>query len=208
MQECKKMGLLYLFGEAAEGEIDQDASVPTPQAQTGDEGTSAAGKDGKAKPQEKEFRALMEGEYKELFTAYFQETFNRRFKEQKEMQQQLADANAMLEQLSEHFGVPRERLLDTIRTKEEENASADRDKQGPEESAGIDAAALDAAVAQTRADTEQAILESIRARGLRPREGALSDSGGDAMRGRASGLSRAQRAEVARRAALGERVKL
>ena len=65
-----------------------------------------------------------------------------------------------------------------------------------------------AAVETARAQTEQRLLASIRARGIRPTESALGASSGNALRRDASQLSRAQRAEVARRAAMGERIKL
>jgi hypothetical protein len=90
---------------------------------------------------------------------------------------------------------------------ERRNASASTTKEPP-----IDKQALEkqlrTAIESTRAETEKRLLASIRARGMRPTESALGVSSGNALRRDASQLSRAQRAEVARRAAKGERIKL
>lgn len=212
MKHQSKWRLLHLFGEEAEGATN-DQPAPTPQAtkQTG-EATStsdpAAGDGEKEKRRSEAFRALMEGEYKDLFTAYFQETFNRRFKEQKEMKEQLKSARAIADAAAECFGVSGEDLLLALRTENEKrNASTDTPKRD-----SIDQEALEkqlrAAVESTRAETEQRLLASIRARGMRPTESALGALQGNALRRDASQLSRAQRAEVARRAAKGERIKL
>ena len=205
---------LRLFGAEAEGETQQ-RSDPTPQIieNSGEaqvNATPAAGEGTEGEAREKGFRALMEGEYKDLFSAYFQETFNRRFKEQKEIKAELQRANALLEQAATYFGVEKCALSDTIRAEsEKKNASAD---DGKGESARQDAVAEDTvreavekAVREARAEAEQRLLCEIRARGLRPSESALSDVTADAARGRGR-LSKEQRAEVARRAAKGERI--
>jgi hypothetical protein len=212
MQKQSKWRLLYLFGEDAEGATN-DLPAPTQQAseQTGEASKAsdpAAGDSEKAKQRSEEFRALMEGEYKDLFTAYFQETFNRRFKEQKEMKEQLSSARAVADAAAKCFGVSGEDLLLALRTEyERRNASASTTKEPP-----IDKQALEkqlrTAIESARAETEKRLLASIRARGMRPTESALGVSSGNALRRDASQLSRAQRAEVARRAAKGERIKL
>ena len=212
MQNQNKWRLLYLFGEAAEGDTT-DLSAPTPQTSepTGDanDASDPAAEDReRAKQRSEEFRALMEGEYKDLFTAYFQETFNRRFKEQKEMKEQLTSARAVADAAAECFGATGQELLLALRTEyERRNASADTPKE-----ILIDQEAseqkLHEAVAAACAQTEARLLASIRARGMRPAESALCALSGNALRRDASQLSREQRAEVARRAAKGERIKL
>lgn len=212
MKNQSKWRLLYLFGEEAEGATN-DPSAPTPQTnEPSGEAVSAsdpaAGDSEKAKRRSEEFRALMEGEYKDLFTAYFQETFNRRFKEQKEMKEQLSSARAVADAAAECFGKTGEDLLLALRTENErKNASADTPKKDSTEKEALEKQ-LRAAVESARAETEQRLLASIRARGLRPTESALGALQGNALRRDASQLSRAQRAEVARRAAKGERIKL
>ena len=219
------MGLLSLFGGEAEGGMMENAPVLTPQATTSGDlnetSASAAGERDEAKRRDEAFRALMQGEYKEQFTAYFQETFNRRFKEQKEMKEELERARAVLGKLEERFGVEGEQLLtvmqaagDVARPDDGENENspetvAENDSFASREEIDREIAqAVLEAVEKARLETEQALVADIRARGLRPSEGALTNACADALRDRASGLSRAQRAEVARRAARGERIKL
>lgn len=212
MQKQSKWRLLYLFGEEAEGASDLPPA-PTPQAneKTGDTAKAsdpAAGDSERTKRRSEEFRALMEGEYKDLFTAYFQETFNRRFKEQKEMKEQLLSASAVADAAARCFGVTGEELLLALRTEyERRNASADTPKENEPSQKALQEQ-LRAAVETACAQTEARVLTSIRARGIRPTESALSAVQGNALRRDASQLSRAQRAEVARRAAKGERIKL
>ncbi len=171
-----------------------------------------AGETSTAQTREKEFRALMEGEYKDLFTAYFQETFNRRFREQKEMVEELKTARGVLSEVAAHYGVGEGEILAAIRAENEKNASADRRAATPptdEEERALEErirAAVAEAVAATRRETEQVLLASIRARGLRPTESALQCEGERALRPDAARLSREQRAEVARRAAKGETI--
>ena len=204
---------LRLFGAEAEGETQQ-RSDPTPQiiedsGEAQANATPAAGEGTEGEAREKGFRALMEGEYKDLFSAYFQETFNRRFKEQKEIRAELQRANALLEQAATYFGVEKCALSDTIRAEsEKKNASADDGKDEAAQRAISEEAmheAVENAVRVARAEAEQRLLCEIRARGLRPSESALSDVTADAARGRGR-LSKEQRAEVARRAAKGERI--
>lgn len=212
MKNQNKWRLLYLFGEDAEGAAN-DPPAPTRQAseQTGDVSKAsdpAAGDGEKEKRRSEEFRALMEGEYKDLFTAYFQETFNRRFKEQKEMKEQLSSARAVADAAARCFGVDGEELLLALRTEyERRNASTSTTKESQPDKEALERQ-LCTAIEKTRAETEKRLLASIRARGMRPTEGALGVSSGNALRRDASQLSRAQRAEVARRAAKGERIKL
>lgn len=212
MKENKHWSLLHLFGGQVEGEAEQ-GSVPTPQteAKTGEAegiGAPVAGDVQDSKRRSEEFRTLMEGEYKDLFTAYFQETFNRRFKEQKEMKEELERARAVWHAAAEHFGVEREALPELLRTHPREEVATKPQAPSEEEIAQRIARAVEDAVERTRAETEQMLIRGICARGLRPAEGALTHDSGDALRGAASRLSRAQRAELARRAARGERIKL
>ena len=60
----------------------------------GDTGSASDAGEQKNTLREEEFRALMEGEYKDLFTAYFQQTFNRRFKEYKQIKCELEECRA------------------------------------------------------------------------------------------------------------------
>lgn len=52
-----------------------------------------------------EFERLINSEYKELFTEKFQQTFDRRFKDHKALEQQVKDMKPVLELLGEKYGV-------------------------------------------------------------------------------------------------------
>ncbi len=214
MKQEKQWDLLRLFGEEVEGETALP-SDPTPQTtqETGEQmiaSAPAAEETTTAKTRQEEFRTLMEGEYKDLFTAYFQETFNRRFREQKGMQEELLQARELIASAAEYFGVSREELPKAIRA-ECEKRNAPTVAKGEEPARAEFQAELERAVAaaveSTRADTERAVLAAVRARSMRPAEAALSAGHGRALRSDAAHLSREQRAEVARRAARGEQIK-
>lgn len=155
----------------------------------------------------------MEGEFKEEFTAYFNETFNRRFKEQKGLMEELRLARAVVDAAKARYGTERiEKLPDVIRADIAETAPTEatpvsRDPAGQERET-LDVRIREEvakAVASARVETERAVMETIRARGMRPSENALSahQSG---RGGELSHLTRAERAEVALRAAKGERI--
>ncbi|MBR6727281.1 MAG: hypothetical protein IKM08_03730 [Clostridia bacterium] len=212
MKENKNWDFLRLFGAEDEGET-QEMPVHTLQAEEPGEAadsTPVAGESTEPEAREERFRALMEGEYKDLFTAYFQETFNRRFREQKEIKEELEKSRTLVRAAAEHFGVEEHELLAAIRAEDgKKNASAasavkssDSAEEKPIEQI------LSEAVENARRETEQRLLAAIRARGLRPAESAPGGISGSALGGEAGKMSRAQRAELARRAAEGERILL
>lgn len=202
---------LSLFGEDNMG--GQDMPELTPQA-TGDRSIPDAGE--KSEDERKEaFRSMMEGEYKDLFQSFFQETFNRRFKEQKGMLEELKRARDVIAAAREHYGMTDEgELAAAIRAEKRSEAPADAAEAMPDSGEMVSrtvmeeriSEAVKAAVLQARKETEQAVTDNIRARGMRPIESALAPGGGArGLRG-ASRLSRAERADMARRAARGERI--
>lgn len=214
MKKAKQWELLCLFGEELEGEATE-MSVHAPQtAVTGDmeESAPAAGGTETKEGREEEFRALMEGEYKDLFTAYFQETFNRRFRERKEEIEELARTKKVLQAAAEYFGVGDDELMDAIRAENEKKRAPTDTLSENHPVSGDNAAkeleqALEGAAERARLQAERDVLATIRARGLRPTEAALAAESNRALTGGVSSLSRAQRAEVARRVAKGERIK-
>ena len=210
MKQQQHWRLLHLFGAESEGANMSDPALQTTTGETDTESAPVAGESDRTSERQKEFRALMEGEYKDLFTAYFQETFNRRFKEQKEMKEELERARGTLAALCTELGVEKDHLPETVRRIRELAATAQAappEKENTPTQSEI-CRQVEQAVEAARLETEQRLLEGIRARGLRPSESALTVGEGDALRGRANGLSRAQRADMARRAARGEHIKL
>ena len=202
---------LSLFGESDVGGLDMPDLT---QRAPGDTGTPDAG-ESTTETRKQVFRSMMEGEYKDLFQDFFQETFNRRFKEQKGMMEELERARDVIAAAAAYYGTSDEReLAAAIRAEKEKGASADRTTAAPDLSETVSRAVMEerineavkAAVLRARKETEQAVTDSIRARGLRPAESALAPGVGARSLGGAARLSRADRAEMARRAATGERI--
>jgi hypothetical protein len=194
---------LSLFGEGSEG--GQEAPALTPQA-SGEEAIPAAGEE-QSETREERFRSMMEGEYKDLFQSFFQETFNRRFKEQKGMMEELSRARDVVSAAAERYGTRDETALcAAIRAEKEHTAPTEADAgEALSQVPTAKAVALEEAVERAREQTERAVTASIRARGLRPAENALTPGVSAGIRSVAR-LTRAERAEMARRAAHGEHI--
>ena len=113
---------LHLFDAVPTGENE---SAPTPQATTGEEeSVSAAEKRETREAKREAFRALMEGEYKPFFTEYFQETFNRRFREQRSIKEELLQQREIAAAVALLCGSEkREDMLAFLRTEREKRAS-------------------------------------------------------------------------------------
>ena len=193
--------VLSLFAIEREGE--NEMSDHTPRAkEMGDESTASAAGEQANKLREEEFRALMEGEYKELFTAYFQQTFNRRFKEYKQIKAELDDSRAVLNALHERFGdLTGDALLNAIRAdKKLEDAPTAAEKPIPQVEPTVSKKQIDEACAEA----ERRLLSHIRARGMRPAENGVQVAHSalpDVAR-----MTRAERAELAKRVERGDRI--
>ena len=202
---------LSLFGESDVGGIEMPDLT---QRATGVTVAPDAG-ESTGETRKEAFRSMMEGEYKDLFQEFFQETFNRRFKEQKGMLEELERARDVIAAAAAHYGTSNEQeLAAAIRAEKDRSASADSAAQHPSDSETVSRSVMEerineavkAAVERARKETEQAVTDSIRARGLRPTESALTPGVSGRLGGGAARLSRADRAEMARRAAKGERI--
>ena len=203
----EETGVLSLLEEEREG--DKNTSDHTPRTeQTGD--TDAAFDAGEQENtlREEAFRALMEGEYKDLFAAHFQQAFNRRFKEHKQIKEELDSTREVLGAVKECFGgLSGDALLEAIRAETVlKNAPTAAQKPTSQPT-------CESTEERVRREVEEAcelarhrLLESIRARGMRPLENGLSTQGGQGSE--SVHLTRAERAEMARRAANGERIEL
>ena len=195
--------ILSFFEKECEGENSMSDHTPRTEEQ-GDTGSAFDAGEQQDILREKDFRALMEGEYKDLFTAYFQQTFNRRFKEYKQIKTELESSRAVLDVVRERFGdLTGEELLAAIRAKKDkECAPAEAEKLIPEATPPSFGEELRAACAET----ERRLLSHIRARGLRPAENGVQAE--SVYRQSAAKMTREERAELARRAAGGERIVL
>ena len=203
---------LSLFGESDMG--GKEMPELTRQA-TGEIVEAPAAEENSEEARRTAFRGMMEGEYKDLFQAFFQETFNRRFKEQKSMMEELERARDVVAAAAAHYGTQDTgELAAAIRAEQEKTAPTEAVTGSPEAEETISRIgmeerikeAVDAAVERARKETERAVTESIRARGLRPAESALAPGVSGHFGNSAARLSRAERAEMARRAAKGERI--
>ena len=201
---------LLLFGGAGDESIPSDVIPPTNE--TGEENTSVAGESHET--EKKSFREMVEGEYKEEFTAYFNEIFNRRFKEQKGLMEELRLARAVVEAAKARYGTEEIGALPEViradraesRASAEATAERKRETETRAESLDVQKEKLERALTRARLETERAMMETIRARGLRPSENALSATRSERSLSGSSHLTRAERAEVALRAAMGERI--
>ena len=197
-------GILSLFEGGCEGEETMSDHTPRTQS-TGDMSVASVAGESSNTLREEEFRALMEGEYKDLFTAYFQQTFNRRFKEYKQIKCELEESRTVLDAVHERFGdLVGDALLNAIRA-ETVSKNAPTEAEMPVPATRINGVAQDE-IDKACAEAERRLLAHIRARGMRPAENALCvqstcDTG--VMR-----MTREERAELARRAERGERIVL
>ena len=192
-------GILSLFEGGCEGEENTSDHTPRTE-QMGDTGSASDAGEQKNTLREEEFRALMEGEYKDLFTAYFQQTFNRRFKEYKQIKCELESSRAVLDAVRERFGdLTGDALLDAIRA---ENTSKHAPTEAEKSIPAAAAAVPDEQIAAACAEAERRMLAHIRARGLRPAENAVcvQSACGEGV----SRMTREERAELAKRAERGE----
>ena len=197
-----EMDVFSLFAGERVGENEPSDHTPRTQ-ETGDsESAFDAGKQ-ETKLREEEFRALMEGEYKELFTAYFQQTFNRRFKEYKQIKAELDSARAVMGALHERFGdLTGDALLNAIRANADfKNAPTEAEKPAP---ATDDVSVGKRQIDEACAEAERRVLSHIRARGMRPAENGVQVAH-SAMPDVAK-MTRAERAELAKRVERGERI--
>ena len=193
--------VLSLFATEREGENEMSDHTPRTK-EMGDTDTASDAGEQANKLREEEFRALMEGEYKELFTAYFQQTFNRRFKEYKQIKAELDDSRAVLSALHDRFGdLTGDALLNAIRADTKfENAPTAAEGPSPPADLTVGKKEIDEACAEA----ERRLLSHIRARGMRPAENGVQVAHSalpDVAR-----MTRAERAELAKRVERGERI--
>lgn len=193
-------GILTLFVGECEGE--NETSDHTPRTKEGDTGSASDAGKQISMSREEGFRALMEGEYKDLFTAYFQETFNRRFKEYKQIKSELESNRTVLSAVRERFGdLSGEELLNAIRAETGlKNAPTEAEKPITDEPSAV----FEKKIAKACAEAERRVLSHIRARGMRPTENAVHVQ--SACLAAPTRMTREERAEVAKRVASGERI--
>ncbi len=145
------------------------------------------------------YRALVDGEFKDLFTADTQRIIDRRFKETRGLREALEAQRPVLERLMDRYGVARGDLPGLAAAVEAEDARRDR------EAAEL-ARLLEETARQAAQERERALVQNILARGVRPPENGGGAGNGLTTRLDPGRMTPAQREEIARRAAKGERI--
>ena len=214
-------------GDSKEAEnVAADSRLPA-----GEEGLAA--EDTKSK--EDEFRALIEGEYKEQFNKAVQKIITKRLKEVKGMKEATEKAARVIERLlAENSYLKKEqkrRVHDT-----EVNSLVGQWKQQAEETKKLysdfdlkkelenpefcrllklgvgmktayEVLNIDSILDKNSKNAEKMVVDSIRLKGNRPVENGSEDAGGIILSSNISKLNKKQRAELAKRAAKGEMIK-
>jgi len=130
---------LQLFADgpaaAAPQTAPAEAAIPAGSSHrnsTGEAQTTPTTGENTADAKRREFRALVEGEYKEQYAELFQNAFNRRFREVKGMESRLAAQQGVLELLSRRYHTPEGDLARLRAAIEADTGSARPDAQTEE----------------------------------------------------------------------------
>ena len=214
-------------GDSKEAEkMAADSRLPA-----GEEGLDA--EDTKSK--EDEFRALIEGEYKEQFDKAVQKIITKRLKEVKGMKEATEKAARVIERLlAENSYLKKEQKRRAHDT--EVNSLVGQWKQQAEETKKLysdfdlkkelenpefcrllklgvgmktayEVLNIDSILDKNSKNAEKMVVDSIRLKGNRPVENGSEDAGGIILSSNISKLNKKQRAELAKRAAKGEMIK-
>ncbi len=208
------------------GNVAADSRLPA-----GEEGLDA--EDTKSK--EDEFRALIEGEYKEQFNKAVQKIITKRLKEVKGMKEATEKAARVIERLlAENSYLKKEQKrrahdteVNSLVTEWKQQAEqtkklySDFDlkkelenpefcrllKLGVGMKTAYEVLNIDSILDKNSKNAEKMVVDSIRLKGNRPVENGSEDAGGIILSSNISKLNKKQRAELAKRAAKGEMIK-
>lgn len=176
-------------------------AVQAVSEQSSDAGSETApkGETERAKERMERYRALVGGEFKDLFTADTQRIIDRRFKETRSLQEALAAQRAVLERLARRYGVDSGDLAGLSAAVEaEETRRAQEEAQA--------AQLLEETARRAAEERERALIQNILARGARPAENGAGTQNAVTARLDPGRMTPAQRQDVAQRAARGERI--
>ena len=202
------MDLTLFDGGAAVEEEKAQTATPggegeNPSEQSSDAGSGNTVNPPKKAPSAKErmerYKALVGGEFKDLFTADTQRIIDQRFKETKVLQETLAAQAPVLERLMGRYGVEGgnlDALMAALDAEETQRAQAELEAQR----------LMAEAVRKAAEERERALIQNILARGARPAENGGGAQNGINARPDPARMTAAQRADIARRAAKGETI--
>ena len=186
--------------ETQSGTPGGEGDTPSiPSSDAGSEQKMETPKTESAKERLERYKALVGGEFKDLFTADTQRIIDKRFKETRTLQETLAAQSAVLERVMERYGVDTgdlDGLTAALEAEEAQRAQAE-----------LDAQRLLAETARKAAEErERALIQNILARGARPAENGGGAQNGVTARLDPARMTAQQRADIAARAARGETI--
>ena len=202
------MDLKLFDGGAAVEEGKVQTATPggegeNPSEQSSDAGSGNTVKSPKKAPSARErmerYKALVGGEFKDLFTADTQRIIDQRFKETKGLQEALAAQAPLLKRLMGRYGVESGDLKAL-------NAALDAEDHARAQAEAEAQRLMAEAVRKAAEERERALIQNSLARGARPSENGGGAQNGIAARPDPARMTAAQRADIARRVAKGETV--
>ncbi|MBQ8391200.1 MAG: hypothetical protein IJX50_01480 [Clostridia bacterium] len=228
----KEEEMLAISAESAQSGDSKEAEkmVADSRLPAGEEGLDAED----TKNKDDGFRALIKGKYKEQFDKAVQKIITKRLKEVKGMKETTEKAARVIERLlAENSYLKKERTRAMHDT--EVNSLVGQWKQQAEETKKLysdfdikkelenpefcrllklgvgmktayEVLNIDSILDKNSKNAEKMVVDSIRLKGNRPIENGSEDAGGIILSSNISKLNKKQRAELAKRAAKGERI--
>ncbi len=228
----KQEEMLAISAESAQSGDSKEAEKMAADSRLPSGENGLAAEDTKTK--EDEFRALIKGEYKEQFNKAVQKIITKRLKEVKGMKETSEKTARVIERLLAENNYLKEeqtrRAQDTQvnslvtgwkqQAEETKKVYSDFDlkkeiqnpefcrllKLGVGMKTAYEVLNIDSILDKNSKNAEKMVVESIRLKGNRPVENGSEDAGGIILSSNVSKLNKKQRAELAKRAAKGERI--
>ena len=228
----KKEKMLAISAESAQSGDSKEAEKMAAEGRllAGEDGLVA----GDTKNKDDEFRTLIKGEFKEQFDKAVQKIITKRLKEVKGMKEATEKTARVIERLlAENSYLKKEqtrRAHDTgvnslvtewkQQAEETKKVYSDFDlkkelenpefcrllKLGVGMKTAYEVLNIDSILDKNSKNAEKMVVDSIRLKGNRPVENGSEDAGGIILSSNVSKLNKKQRAELAKRAAKGERI--
>lgn len=238
MKEKEKKIITSAESAQAEDNINAEERTEVSTPQTGEEKSFDAES---TRDKDKEFQALIEGEYKEQFSKKMQKIIRKRLREVKDlkednMKNDTEGREEILKRLTLENSFLKKRREDELQMmklrsdaqKLREQAAETKEiypefdfkkeiknpefmrllKLGVSVKNAYEVANIDFILENNTKKTERKVVDSIRLKGNRPVENGSEGASGILLSGNASKLSRKERAELAKRAAKGEKISL
>ncbi len=238
MKEKDKKIITSAESAQAEDNINAEETAEVSTPQTGEENSFDAES---TRDKDKEFQALIEGEYKEQFSKKMQKIIRKRLREVKNLKEEnmkndTENREEILKRLTLENSFLKKRREDELQLmklrteaqKLREQAAKTKEiypefdfqeeiknpefmrllNLGVGVKNAYEVSNIDAILENNTRKAEKKVVDSIRLKGSRPVENGNEGTSGILLSGNASKLSRKERAELAKRAAKGEKISL